>query len=129
MLGDKTEHFQGKTTNPAAVQAHIEEYLKNDGFTVQTAPPNDQGTVMQAKKAGFLRDIVAADRAFTITVTGTSSDFTVRFGIGTWLKNLGVAAVETLLISELFLPIDVVDSLWSLEVEDKIIADVKTFVG
>ena len=40
-----------------------------------------------------------------------------------------VAAVETLLLSELFLPIDVADSLWSLEVEDKIIADVKKFVG
>lgn len=129
MLGDKSVHFEGKGTNLTDLELHITQYLENDGFTVQTAPPNDQGTVMQAKKAGFLRDIVAADRAFTITVTGTSSDFTVRFGIGTWLKNLGVAAVETLLISELFLPIDVVDSLWSLEVEDKIIADVKTFVG
>jgi hypothetical protein len=129
MLGDKSVHFQGKSTNLTDLELHITQYLENDGFTVQTAPPSDQGTVMQAKKAGFLRDIVAADRAFTITVTGTSSDFTVRFGVGTWLKNLGVAAVETLLISELFLPIDVVDSLWSLEVEDKIIADVKTFIG
>jgi hypothetical protein len=85
--------------------------------------------VIQALKAGFLRDIVAADRAFTITITGDSNDFTVRFGIGKWLQNLGVAAVETLLISELFLPIDVADSLWSLEVEDRIIADLKTFVG
>ena len=84
---------------------------------------------MQATKSGFLRDIVAAERAFTITITGTPADFTVRFGIGKWVQNLGVAAIETLLISDLFLPIDVADSLWSLEVEDKIIADVKTFVG
>ena len=40
-----------------------------------------------------------------------------------------VAAAETLLVSDLFLPIDVADSLWSLEVEDKIIADLKKFVG
>lgn len=129
MLGDKEEHFEGKGTDLSALQTHVEEYLKNNGFTVQTSPTSDQGVVIQAKKGGFLREVVAADRAFTITVTGTSSDFTVRFGVGKWLQNLGVAAIETLLISELFLVVDVADSLWSLEVEDKIIADIKTFVG
>jgi hypothetical protein len=129
MLGDKSEHFEGKGTDLGALESHLEEYLKSDGFTVQTSPPSDQGTVIQAKKSGFLREAVAAERAFTITITGTSSDFTVRFGIGKWLQNLGVAAIETLLISELFLVVDVADSLWSLEVEDKIIADLKKFVG
>ncbi len=129
MLGDKSEHFEGKGTDLSALASHVEEYLKSDGFTVQTSPPSDQGTVIQAKKTGFLREIVAAERAFTITITGSSSDFTVRFGIGKWLQNLGVAALETLLVSELFLVVDVADSLWSLEVEDKIIADLKKFVG
>jgi hypothetical protein len=129
MLGDKSEHFAGKGTNLTELETHITQYLTTDGFTVQTSPPSDQGTVIQATKSGFLRDVVAAERAFTITVTGDPSDFTVRFGIGKWLQNLGVAAVETLLVSDLFLPVDVADSLWSLEVEDKIIADVKKFVG
>ena len=129
MLGDKSEHFAGKGTNLTDLETHITQYLENDGFKVQTAPPSDKGTVIQAVKAGFLRDVVSAERAFTITITGDPSDFTVRFGIGKWLQNLGVAAAETLLLSELFLPIDVADSLWSLEVEDKIIADIKTFVG
>ena len=129
MLGDKSEHFAGKGTNLTDLELHITQYLENDGFTVQTAPPSDKGTVLQAVKAGWLRDIVSAERAFTIAITGDPSDFTVRFGIGKWIENLGVAAAETLLLSELFLPIDVADSLWSLEVEDKIIADVKAFVG
>ncbi|MGD0851951.1 MAG: hypothetical protein ABSA07_01170 [Acidimicrobiales bacterium] len=129
MLGDKSEHFEGKGTNLTDLELHLTEYLKADGFTVQTSPPTDAGTVVQATKSGFLRDIVAAERAFTITISGTPADFTVRFGIGKWVQNLGVAAIETLLISDLFLPIDVADSLWSLEVEDKIIADVKAFVG
>ncbi len=129
MLGDKQEHFEGKGTDLSALQSHIEEYLKTDGFTVQTSPPSDQGTVIQAKKGGFLREVVDAERAFTITITGTPADFTVRFGIGKWLQNLGVAAIETLLLSDLFLVVDVADSLWSLEVENKIIADLKTFVG
>ena len=129
MLGDKSEHFAGKGTNLTDLETHITQYLENDGFKVQTAPPSDKGTVIQAVKAGFLRDVVSAERAFTITITGDPSDFTVRFGIGKWLQNLGVAAAETLLLSEVFLPIDVADSLWSLEVEDKIIADIKKFVG
>jgi hypothetical protein len=129
MLGDKTEHFEGKGTDLGALASHLQEYLTSDGFTVQTSPPSDQGTVIQARKSGILREIVAAERAFTITITGTSSDFTVRFGIGKWLQNLAVAAFETLLLSDLFLVIDVADSLWSLEIEDKIIADLKKFVG
>ncbi len=129
MLGDKSEHFAGKGTNLTDLELHITQYLENDGFTVQTAPPSDKGTVIQALKAGWLRDVVSAERAFTITITGDPSDFTVRFGVGKWVENLGVAAAESLLLSELFLPIDVADSLWSLEVENTIIADVKKFVG
>lgn len=129
MLGDKEEHFQGKGTEISELRSHIEQYLKDDGFAVQTSAASDQGTVIQAKKGGFLREIVAADRAFTVTITGSPNDFTVRFGIGKWLEHLGVAAFETLLISELFLIVDVADSLWNLEIEDKLIADVKSFVG
>jgi hypothetical protein len=42
---------------------------------------------------------------------------------------LGVAAIETLLLSELFLVVDLADSLWNIEIEDKLIADVKKFIG
>lgn len=129
MLGDKEEHFLGKGTDLVSLSTHIDNYLTSDGFTVQTSTPSGEGTVIQAKKSGWLREIVAADRAFTITIKGTPSDFTVRFGVGKWLAHLGVAAIETLLISDLFLVIDVADSLWSLEIEDKLIADVKNFVG
>jgi hypothetical protein len=129
MLGDKTEHFQGKGTDLGELQAHIEKYLTDDGFKVQSSVASDNGTVIQAKKESFLRGVVDADRAFTITIAGEPADFTVRFGVGKWLQHLGVAAVETLLVSDLFLVVDIADSAWSLEVEDKIIADLRKFVG
>ena len=129
MIGDKVEHFQGRGTDLSAVQSHIEEYLKTDGFTVQTSAPSAQGVVIQAKKGGFLRGVIAADRAMTITIAGSPDDFTVRIGIGKWLEHLGVAAIETLLISELFLVVDVSETAWNIEIEDKLVKDIKSFVG
>ncbi len=129
MIGEKVEHFQGKATDLGALQSHIEEYLKNDGFKAQSSAPSGQGVVIQAQKGGFLRGIVDADRALTITVSGAPADFTVRIGIGKWLEHLAVAVIETLLISDLFLPIDVAESAWNLEIEDKLVKDLKAFVG
>jgi len=40
-----------------------------------------------------------------------------------------VAVIETLLISDLFLVVDVAESAWNIEMEDKLIKDVKAFVG
>ncbi len=54
MIGDKEEQFQGKGTDLGGLQSHIEEYLKSDGFTVQSSTPGEQGVVIQAKKGGFL---------------------------------------------------------------------------
>ncbi len=128
-IGDKTLHFQGKGTDLGALQQKIEEYLKSDGFTVQSSAPSDKGTVLQAKKGGFLRDVVDADRALTIMISGDPNDFTVRVGIGKWLEHLGRAAVETLLISDLFLVIDVAETAWNFEVEDKLIKQIESAVG
>lgn len=129
MVGEKVVRFQGKNRDPGYVQGHIEHYLQTDGFTVQTSKSSTQGVVIQARKGGFLREVVDADRALTIVVAGTPDDFTVRVGIGKWLEHLGVAVIETLLISDLFLVVDVAETAWNLEIEDKLIADIKHFVG
>ena len=129
MVGEKVLRFQGKDRDPGYVQGHIEEYLKSDGFKVQTSKPSGQGAVIQAKKGGFLREVVDADRAMTITISGTPNDFTVRIGIGKWLEHLGVAVIETLLISELFLAVDVAETAWNFEIEDKLVKDFRSFIG
>jgi hypothetical protein len=128
-IGDKSLHFQGKGTDLSALQQKIEDYLKSDGFSVQSSAPSDNGAVLQARKGGFLRGIVDADRALTIMISGDPNDFTVRVGIGKWLEHLGVAAIETLLISDLFLVIDIAETAWNLEVEDKLVKQIEALVG
>ena len=129
MIGDKQERFQDKGTDLKALQSHIEEYLKSDRFAVQSSAPSAEGVVIQAKKGGWMAGVIDADRAMTITIAGTPADFTIRIGIGKWLEHLGVAAIETLLISDLFLVVDVAESAWNIEIEDKLVKDIKSFVG
>lgn len=129
MLGEKVQHFQGKGTALDQLQAKITSYLQSEGFTVQASPSGPQGTVIQAKKGGFLDKVIAADRALSILISGDPNDFTVRIGIGKWLEHLGVAALETLLLSELFLVVDVAETAWNLEIEDKLAKQIESIVG
>jgi len=128
MIGEKVQQFQGKSTDLGNLQGKIEDYLKSEGFTLEAAP-SSHGTVIQAKKGGFLRGVVAADRALTILISGDPDNFTVRIGIGKWLEHLGVAALETLLLSDLFLVVDVAETAWNFEIEDKLAKQIESFVG
>jgi hypothetical protein len=129
MVGEKVEQFQGKGTDLDALQSHVEAYLKGDGFTAQTSPASNHGVVIQARKGGFLAGVIDADRALTITIAGSPEDYTVRIGIGKWLEHLATAAIETLLLSDLFLVVDVAETAWNLEIEEKLVKDIRTFVG
>ena len=82
--------------------------------------------MIQAKKAGILRDIITADRAFTIMITGQPNDFSIHVGIGKWVQNLAVA--EVLLLSVLFLAIDVPEMLWTVHVENQIVKEITQIV-
>jgi hypothetical protein len=129
MVGEKVRHYEGKNTDLAALKGKIEEYLQGDGFKVQSSVPSPHGTLIQVQKGGFLSAVIAADRAFNILIDGEPNNFTVRVGIGKWLEHLGVTAVETLLLSELFLLVDIPEMLWNLEVESKIVKEVDSIVG
>ena len=129
MVGEKVLHFQDKHVDLAALQSKIEEYLKSDGFTVQTSAQSDHGNVIQAKKGRHLAAVIAADRAMTILVSGSPDDYVVRIGIGKWLQHLATAALETLLLSDLFLVVDVAESAWNIEIEDKLVKQIQSFVG
>ena len=129
MIGEKTQQFQGKGTDLSELQGKIGNYLESEGFTVQSSPPTPQGLAIQAKKGGFLDKAIDADRALSILIAGDPNDFTVRIGIGKWLEHLGVAAAETLLLSELFLVVDVGETAWNFEIENKLVKQIESFVG
>ncbi|MGH2972823.1 MAG: hypothetical protein ACRDNM_03925 [Gaiellaceae bacterium] len=129
MIGEKVQRFQGKNTDLDALQGQIANYLQGERFTVQSSPASAEGRAIQAKKGGFLDKVIDADRALSILISGDPADFTVRIGIGKWLEHLGVAAVETLLLSELFLVVDIAETAWNLEIENKLAKQIESLVG
>ncbi len=87
------------------------------------------GTIIQAQKGGILRDLIAAERAFTIMISGRPDDFSIHVGIGKWVQNIAVAAAETLFLSVLFLAVDVPEALWTKHVEKGVIKEIAEIVG
>jgi hypothetical protein len=128
MVSEKVLHFQGKNKDLTQLSKDIAQQLQTDGYKVQstTAP---LGQVIQAQKAGILRDIITADRCFTITISGQPNDFTVHVGIGKWIQNIAVAAAEAILLSVLFLAVDVPEMLWTNHVEKEIVNKITGIVG
>lgn len=128
MVSEKVIHFQGKNKDLTQLSQQIVQQLSADGFKTQskTAP---LGIIIQAQKAGILRDIITADRAFSILITGEPNDFSIHVGIGKFIQNLSVVAVETVLVTWLFLAVDVPEMLWTREVEKTIIKEITQIVG
>lgn len=128
MVSEKVLRFQNKNKDLNQLSQQIVQQLQSEGYKMQskTAP---LGIIIQAQKAGILRDIIAADRAFTIVVGGQPNDFTVHVGIGKWVQNIAVVAVETLFLSALFLAVDIPEMLWTRHVENEIVKEISQIVG
>jgi hypothetical protein len=128
MVSEKTLHFQNKNRDLDQLASQIETQLKSEGYKTQSANP-PLGRVIQAQKAGVLRGIIDANRAFTIMITGDPNDFTVHIGIGKWIQNLAVAAAEAILLTWLFLVVDVPEILWTTHVENGLAKEITKIVG
>jgi hypothetical protein len=128
LVSEKVMRFQGKNKDLNQLSQQIVQQLTSEGYKTQatTAP---LGQVIQAKKAGILRDIITADRAFSILITGQPNDFTIHIGVGKWIQNIAVAAAEAILLSWLFLAVDVPEMLWTQHVERGIAKEITQIVG
>jgi hypothetical protein len=61
-------------------------------------------------------------------ITGDSNDFAIHIGIGKWIQNLAVAAAEALLLSALFLAIDIPEMLWTRHIESEILQKITLMI-
>jgi len=130
MVTEKVMRFQGKNKDLGQLSQQIAQSLQTDGYKVQsTSAVTPPGFVIQAQKAGILRDIITAERCFTIAINGDPNDFTVKIGIGKWVQNIAVAAAEAVLLSVLFLAVDVPEMLWTVHVENGIAKKISGIVG
>ncbi|MDP8024164.1 MAG: hypothetical protein ACP5LF_04100 [Nitrososphaeria archaeon] len=113
--------------NVKDIQALVDKfasYLEDEGYKVQKKVEGDRA-IIQAQKGGILRDIVAAERALTFTFEKNGNDVKATVGVGKWLQNLGVTALEVLFLSEIFLFVDVPEILWNSHVENELIKKLK----
>ncbi|MDE1766839.1 MAG: hypothetical protein KGI27_11300 [Thaumarchaeota archaeon] len=129
MVSEKIVRFQNKNKDLNQLAQQIVTMLEGDGYKTQMASSSPVGTIIQAKKAGILRDIITADRAFTIMITGNANDFSIHIGIGKWIQNIAMAAAEALLLSMLFLAVDVPEMLWTRHVETEVLNKITSLVG
>jgi hypothetical protein len=111
-----TRDYVGKGCNLELLADSIEEHFQIENYETQSSR-TDGGWATQARKSGFLRELLAADRAFTVTVTGGSDSFKVSFGIGKWTQNIGMAVLEGVALWPVLFFVEVPISLWSYEIE------------
>lgn len=128
MISEKIVSFQNKNKDLGQLAQQIVTTLDADGYKTQLTSNSPTGIIIQAKKAGILRDIITADRAFTIMITGDSNNFAIHIGIGKWVQNIAVAAVEALLLSALFLAVDIPEIVWTKHVENEILKKITQLV-
>lgn len=107
-----------------SVTTAFEQYLKDSGWKTQSRVESGQA-VLQATKAGFLRDIIAADRALTFMFKENAGNLDVHVGVGKLGQNLAVTAIEFLLLSDMFVAVDVPEMLWTKHVETELLGQLK----
>jgi hypothetical protein len=129
MISEKIVRFQNKNKDLNQLAQQISAMLVADGYKTQMTSNSPVGIIFQATKAGILRDIITADRAFTIMISGDSNDFAIHIGIGKLIQNIAVAAAEALLLSALFLAVDIPEMLWTRHVEDELLKKIIHIIG
>ena len=108
--------YDGKNIDLNKLADKVQEFFDKQKFKVQRAS-HPKGIVIQAQKSGIIRTIFAADQAITVTITGDPDHVVVRMGVAKWLQDLGVAAIEAIILTPLLLFIEVPESLWVFETE------------
>jgi hypothetical protein len=99
-------------------------YLTNNGWKVQSNVQSEKA-ILQVQKFGILRGLIAADRALTFIFTSDGSQLKVNVGVGKLLGDIAVTAIEVLLLSEIFIVVDIPEIAWSDHVEKDLLNELQ----
>lgn len=111
-----SRRYVGRGCSLDRLAESVEERFQTQGYETQSAKRQD-GWVVQGRKVGFLRGVVAADRAFTVIISGEPNSFAVSVGVGKWEQNLAVAFLEGVALAPVLFFLEIPVSLWSYEIE------------
>ncbi len=107
--------YLNRNTNLSDVTKISEQFFKEEGFTTQ-AVRDTKGYLIQAKKGGIFRTVLAPDKAFSILIEGESNHFYVRMGISEWADDPN-EKVKTFLKTPFLSFSETPESLWTFELE------------
>ncbi len=124
----KKEKTYSKQLDINALIQGVGGRLQQEKWKVQQRVEGSKG-IVQAQKAGILRDMIAADRALIITFESVPEGTKMTVGVGKLAQNLAVAAIETLFLSSIFLPLDISEVLWTDHVEKGVILEIDGIVN
>jgi hypothetical protein len=103
-------------------------YLTNLDWKVQSKIEGDKA-ILQAQKFGFFRGLVAADRALIFVFTSEGGQIKVDVGVGRFLGDFAITAIEVILLSEIFILVDIPEILWSDHIEKQFLQQLETIAG
>lgn len=121
----KKERVFTTQKNLGDIVKEFSNQLTNLGWRVQSNVSGDQA-IMQVQKSGILRGLIAANRAITFVFTAESNQIRVHVGVGKLLGDIAVTAVEVLLLSEIFIVVDIPEIAWSDHVEKELLQNLES---
>jgi hypothetical protein len=127
MVTEQTTRYTGKNMNLDQLSGQIVDLLSQKGYATQKAK-SSKGIVIETRKENLPRDLIAADRAFTILIQGEPNNFTVTVGIGRWIQNLTTTAVEAALTGGIFLIVDVPEMAWNHHIRNEIVKGINDII-
>lgn len=78
--------IQGVYVNLQELAYSLENWFKSKKHYQTQVLGMGQSFIVQAKKVGFFRTIIGADRAFTVRLMGGQGFLNVDVGLADWLK-------------------------------------------
>lgn len=108
--------YLNRDTNLDNVAKISEQFFREEGFSTQTVR-DIEGYLIQAKKGGVFRTILAPDKAFTVLIEGEPNHFLVRMGVSEWVQELNSEKVKSFLMTPFLSFSEIPEAMWTYETE------------